>query len=346
MQIFIGQAGQKSGPFSEEQLRSMVRYGSLPETTPVWHEGMADWCPLNEVFKLSPPVPTASPGGLSLEKPASSPVSPPPLPPPSPLPRQTIPIANPLENLRDRSEPFAKGVCLAISGIVLLVLLATGGIFFLLPVLLAQWVSSFLFAASLKGGAVLIGPHSWPELNKIVEETKAKLNIREASAYIIQDTMFNAFATRLAGRNFIVLNSGAVDALLNKGKLEDIKFLVGHECGHVALGHVNFLGGVLPSLCLYFAYPVYAWYRRCQERSADRCGLWSAGNRADAHRSVAVLVGGSEMGSRLSVHAMTDQWNAVRDELWITIVRFLSEYPHTTERVILLHQAADELGLP
>jgi Zn-dependent protease with chaperone function len=340
MQIFIAQSGQKSGPFSEEQLRSMVRYGSLPETTPVWHEGMADWCPLHEVFKLSPPVPTASSGGLSLEKPASSPLSPP------PLPHQTIPVANPVENLRDGNEQFAKGVCLTISGIVLLVLLVSGGIFFLLPVLLAQWMFSFLFAASLKGGAVLIGPHSWPELDKIVEEAKAKLNIREASAYIIQENIFNAFATRLAGRNFIVLNSGAVDTLLNKGKLEDLKFLVGHECGHVALGHVNFLGGVLPSLCMYFAYPVYAWYRRCQERSADRCGLWSAGNRADAHRSVAVLVGGSEMGSRLSVQAMTEQWNTVRHELWITIARFLSEYPHTTERVILLHQAADDLRLP
>ena len=93
-------------------------------------------------------------------------------------------------------------------------------------------------------------------------------------------------------------------------------------------------------------YPLYAWYRRCQERSADRCGLWCAGNRADAHRSIAVLAGGSEMGARLDINAVSTQWNEIRDETWIMISRYYSEYPHTVERIILVHQAADELRLP
>lgn len=45
----------------------------------------------------------------------------------------------------------------------------------------------------------------------------------------MQDSTFNAFATRLAGRGFVILNSGAVDTLLRKGKMDDLKFLVGHE---------------------------------------------------------------------------------------------------------------------
>jgi len=263
-------------------------------------------------------------------------------PPPMPMPS----YVNPIDNLRDRSEGTAKILCLVLGILGTIGLLCTGIGFVILALLILGWILSFYTAAMIKGGAVLVTPQSWPELNAIVEESKAKLGLTEAKAYVVQDSVFNAFATRLAGRSFVVLNSGAVDTLLRKGKIEDLKFLVGHECGHVAMGHVSFWGGVVPRICELLIQPLYAWYRRCQERSADRCGLWCAGNRADAHRSISVLAGGSEMGSRLDINAAASQWNSVRDEAWITIARFFSEYPHTTERIILVHQAADELRLP
>jgi len=263
-------------------------------------------------------------------------------PPAIPVPS----YVNPIDNLRDRSEGTAKILCLVLGILGTVGLLCTGIGLIILALLLFGWILSFLTAAMIKGGAVQVTPQSWPELNAIVEESKAKLGLTEANAYVVQDSVFNAFATRLAGRSFIVLNSGAVDTLLRKGKIEDLKFLIGHECGHVAMGHVSFWGGVVPRICELLIYPLYAWYRRCQERSADRCGLWCAGNRADAHRSISVLAGGSEMGSRLDINAVAAQWNSVRDEAWIAIARFFSEYPHTTERIILVHQAADELRLP
>jgi Zn-dependent protease with chaperone function len=207
------------------------------------------------------------------------------------------------------------------------------------------WIVTFVVAAHIKGGAIQVTAKSWPELNAIVDEAKNKLGVSDAKAYVIQDSVFNAFATRLAGRNFVVLNSGAIDTLLRKGKIEDLKFLVGHECGHVAMGHVGFWNTSFAHLGAII-YPLYAWYRRCQERSADRCGLWCAGNRTDAHTSIAVLAGGSEMGSRLDINAVSAQWNEVRDETWIMIARYYSEYPHTLERILLVHQAADELRLP
>jgi len=262
-------------------------------------------------------------------------------PPPMPVPS----YVNPIDNLRDRSEGTAKILCLALGILGTIGLLCTGIGFIILALLLFGWILSFLTAAMIKGGAVLVTPQSWPELNAVVEESKAKLGLTDAKAYVLQDSTFNAFATRLAGRGFIVLNSGAVDTLLRKGKIEDLKFLVGHECGHVAMGHVSFWGGTVPHIASLI-YPLYAWYRRCQERSADRCGLWCAGNRADAHRSIAVLAGGSEMGIRLDINAVSAQWIEIRDETWIMISRYYSEYPHTMERIILVHQAADELRLP
>ena len=264
--------------------------------------------------------------------------NPPNLPPPA--------FANPLESLRDRSEMTARTLCIVIGIFLLVALICAGGIgLFILFFGLISWILGFLMAAQLKGGAVQINERSWPELHAVFEQAKTRLGMPDAKAYVIQDNAFNAFAARLGGRNFVVLNSGAVDTLLRKGKIEDLKFLVGHECGHVALGHVGFWGGTAARLAS-FIYPLHAWHRRCQERSADRCGLWCAGNRADAHRSIAVLAGGSEMGSRLDILTAATQWSEIRDETWIMIARYYSEYPHTMERILLVHQAADELRIP
>ena len=52
------------------------------------------------------------------------------------------------------------------------------------------------------------------------------------------------------------------------------------------------------------------------------------------------------MGTRLDINAVSAQWIEIRDETWIMISRYYSEYPHTMERIILVHQAADELRLP
>ena len=263
-------------------------------------------------------------------------------PPPIPLPS----YVNAIDNLRDRSESTARNLCIGL-GILFAIALACTVFAGIIVLVLSfiYWIVTFVVAAHIKGGAIQVTAKSWPELNAIVDEAKNKLGVSDAKAYVIQDSVFNAFATRLAGRNFVVLNSGAIDTLLRKGKIEDLKFLVGHECGHVAMGHVGFWNTSFAHLGAII-YPLYAWYRRCQERSADRCGLWCAGNRTDAHTSIAVLAGGSEMGSRLDINAVSAQWNEVRDETWIMIARYYSEYPHTLERILLVHQAADELRLP
>lgn len=254
---------------------------------------------------------------------------------------------SPLNSLRDARENSARIFCLVFGLVCLVGTLSAGGIgFILIAIGFLIWVFSFFMAAHLKGRGVLVTDQSWPELNAIVEASKAKLGISGVKAYVVQDSTFNAFATRMAGAEFIVLNSGAIDTLLRKGQMNDLRFLVGHECGHVAMGHTGFVGGMLPQLAAFFLSPLHNWYRRCQERSADRCGLYCAGNRKDAHRSIAVLAGGSEAGSRLELPQVVAQWNEVRHETWIAIVRFFSDYPHTAERIILIHQAADELHIP
>jgi len=263
-----------------------------------------------------------------------------------PLPSPSFPAyTNHLEILRDKSESTAKVLCIIFGLLLLVGLMCTGIGLVLLLISLFVFIFKFALAARLKANGVLVTAQQWPELHQIIEQSQAKLGISGAKAYIVQDSAFNAYAMRAAGRDFVVLNSGAVDTLLRKGRIDDLRFLVGHECGHVAFGHLGFTGGFLPMFA-ELIFPLYAWYRRCQERSADRAGLWCAGNRVDAHRSIATLAGGAEMGSRIDINGIAAQWHEIRDEFWVRYTMFYSPYPHLCDRILLVHSAADELRLP
>lgn len=61
MQIYIAKSGQKAGPFSEQQLESMLNSGMVSLTDSAWHEGLSEWLPLHQVLNVSPPVPQLPP---------------------------------------------------------------------------------------------------------------------------------------------------------------------------------------------------------------------------------------------------------------------------------------------
>jgi hypothetical protein len=62
MQIFVQKDGQQLGPYTLDQVNEYLAQGSLQATDPAWHEGLADWCPLNQiagVVDASSPAPPA-----------------------------------------------------------------------------------------------------------------------------------------------------------------------------------------------------------------------------------------------------------------------------------------------
>ena len=63
MQIFLYQNEQQIGPFDENQIRSMVSAGTISQTDMGWHEGLAEWKPLNAIlsFVTPPPPPISAP---------------------------------------------------------------------------------------------------------------------------------------------------------------------------------------------------------------------------------------------------------------------------------------------
>ncbi len=67
--IWIGQNGQKYGPYSEADVRQWMAEGKLATDALAWREGMENWVPLSSLFATaaggsSPPPPPLSAGGV------------------------------------------------------------------------------------------------------------------------------------------------------------------------------------------------------------------------------------------------------------------------------------------
>ena len=58
MDIFLHQNGAQTGPYTEQQIRDMLKSGVAKEADYAWHDGMTDWLPLGQVLAtLTPPPP-------------------------------------------------------------------------------------------------------------------------------------------------------------------------------------------------------------------------------------------------------------------------------------------------
>lgn len=54
MELYLHKNGEQVGPFTEEQISSMINDGSLSRDDITWHEGLTDWQPLHTVFDITP----------------------------------------------------------------------------------------------------------------------------------------------------------------------------------------------------------------------------------------------------------------------------------------------------
>ena len=80
-----------------------------------------------------------------------------------------------------------------------------------------------------------VGPNTYPELYKIVIECADKLGI--PIPYVVISDQIKGINACTAGTNqfsFIAISS-MLPLIMN---IEELKFIIGHECGHLALGHV------------------------------------------------------------------------------------------------------------
>ena len=149
---------------------------------------------------------------------------------------------------------------------------------------------------------VPIDSKSFPELYGALSDCAVALGISVPHAVTgASGGDFNAFTAGTDEYSFIVIT----DSLVKYFSPEEVRFVIGHECGHIAAKHMVYhtlvealtgpllqLLGPMGALVRRFAgIPLLAWSRR-SEITADRAGLLCCRDIRTAERALVRLVAG------------------------------------------------------
>lgn len=129
-----------------------------------------------------------------------------------------------------------------------------------------------------------------PELADLVAGCGLKLQPGPVDVFLIDQEQLNAYTFGIGSPKVLALYTPLLK-VMNTGELS---FIIGHEMGHVALGHTwlnTILGGMAgipaPFGAAVLLYTAFRWWNRMCEYSADRAGLLACG---DIHVAVSTLV--------------------------------------------------------
>ncbi len=173
--------------------------------------------------------------------------------------------------------------------------------------------------------SVRCGPHQYPTLHRILQESCRVLDMPEPELYLSSNPFPNAFAGGVE-RPYITLRSSMVNTMTD----EQLYHLIGHELGHIKANHVLYfsVGSVMfqvldllgrrtlgaSDVATYaLVLAMYEWSRQA-EFSADRAGLLvcqSLDISIDAE--IALTAGPNRLSSEMNREAFMEQARAYQD---------------------------------
>jgi Zn-dependent protease with chaperone function len=239
------------------------------------------------------------------------------------------------KELRTSRERTLFVISAVFSTVVWLVLLVSVvGILYGALVSLFVLIAHCLLMAHITGNGVRIGPRQLPELMQRIESAAHKLGLERApEAYVVQSGgILNAFATKILSRRFIILYSDLVEACEEGPAPNELDFVIGHELGHVAAGHLAFRLFLLPARLLPL---IGAAYSRACEYTCDRCGHEVVGDLGVSSRALAILAAGPRTARKVDLDAFVEQ-RAETGRFWMAVYELNASHPFLSKRVAAL----------
>jgi Zn-dependent protease with chaperone function len=240
------------------------------------------------------------------------------------------------ERLRTDREKTLFGLGVAFSSLVYLALLLTiVGAFYALAFAVFILMAHALHFAHVRGNGIRVTERQFPELYGRIATASFRLGLTEVpEVYIVQSGgILNAMASKLLSRKYVVIYSSLVDSCSDPLQLD---FVIGHEIGHLAAGHLKWNALLLPWMAMPWAGPAYS---RAREYTCDRCGLAVAGDLEQSMRGLAVLAAGGKLAAEVDLAEFQRQ----REEtghFWMAILELVSSHPFLCKRVGALQEYA------
>lgn len=181
-----------------------------------------------------------------------------------------------------------------------------------------------------------VSPERSPELAAILAESRARLQPGPVDVFVTRSPELNAYTFGLSDVKVVVLYS-ALFQLMDRNELS---FILGHELGHVCLGHTrlnSLLGGLagIPSsssASALLGMAFLGWNRAC-EYSADRAGLLACGNLEAAISALVKLVAGPQGAGPAALAEAYRQIDAEDDSPLGGITEALGSHPLLIKRI-------------
>ncbi|MFN2199381.1 MAG: M48 family metallopeptidase [Anaerolineales bacterium] len=164
---------------------------------------------------------------------------------------------------------------------------------FVLGVVLLSYSATRRHHQDLLNRAQQVTPQTAPNLARQASICLKRLQPGEVQIFLVPSRRLNAYTFGLSSPKGVVLYSALVQVM----DADEIRFILGHELGHVRLGHTwlnSLIGGMagIPSTLFIntlLALVFRGWNRTC-EYSADRAGLLACGSLDKAVSAMVKLV--------------------------------------------------------
>lgn len=211
----------------------------------------------------------------------------------------------------------------------------TSAIFVPLVVILGYFTSRSRHQALLER-AQRVTAQSLPELMKLIDENDTRLQVEPVNVFIASSNQLNAYTFGMDSPKAIVLYS----ALFKIMDRDEIQFILGHEMGHVKLGHTwlnTLVGGMagIPSSVGAAAIMelAFRWWNRACEYSADRAGVLACGKPSKAISALVKLQAGPAALTQAGLQAAMQHIETDDEDIMHNLEELLGTHPMVAKRV-------------
>ncbi len=227
-----------------------------------------------------------------------------------------------------------------ILAIMVVVLIAAGITLFLVPIFFVLFVGiafymNYAHHQELMRQAFQVTRQSAPELAEVVQDCVNRLRPRSVQVFVVNANERNAYTFGVTNPKVIVLYRPLLE-IMDEAEL---RFIIGHEMGHVALGHtwLNSLLGGMAGVPVSLGAAVilnlaFRWWNRACEYSADRAGLIACGDPQKAILALLELAAGDIQSSAQYQRALA-LIEREDDSVGNVLLETLSTHPMIVRRI-------------
>jgi Zn-dependent protease with chaperone function len=209
-------------------------------------------------------------------------------------------------------------------------------------VILISYQMNLAHHRQLMAEASQLTPTNGPTLWTVFERCQKRLKPGPVEVYVANSRQRNAYTFGISSPKVIVIYSGLLRAL----DADEVAFILGHECGHVALGHsyLNTLLGGMAGVPVSIGTAVvltlaFRWWNRACEFSADRAGLIACGSLNKAITALVKLTLDGP-GSQAELERALQAIEAEDDSFANVLANTLSTHPMLVTRIQALREYA------